>query len=116
MIFSKLTRLRSEKHRRHVAMLACACCGRPGPSQAAHANFGKGMGLKACDSQCFPLCPDCHRNHDQGGIPKEQRRALEVVYVDSTRAELVSRSLWTPEIEAAYRRAYEPMKQAAEAI
>lgn len=113
MMFPKISRLRSEKHRRNVSQLACVCCGREGPSQVAHANFGKGMGLKACDTQTFPMCPDCHRHHDTSGIPKEKRRQLEVVYVDRTRAELISRSLWTPEIEEAYRRAYEPMKAAA---
>lgn len=113
MMFPKLTRLRSEQHRRNVSQLACVCCGRPGPSQVAHANFGKGMGIKACDSQTFPMCPDCHRHHDTGGIPKETRRKLEVIYVDRCRAELIARSLWTPDVEAAYRRAYPAMKAAA---
>lgn len=113
MMFPKISRLRSEKHRRNVSQLACVCCGREGPSQVAHANFGKGMGLKACDTQTFPMCPDCHRYHDTSGIPKEKRRQLEVVYVDRTRAELISRSLWTPEIEEAYRKVYPVMKEAA---
>lgn len=51
------TLLRSEQHRRNVAALSCACCGRRGPNQAAHANITKGMGLKACDRLTFPLCP-----------------------------------------------------------
>lgn len=110
----KLTRWRSEKHRRNVASLACVACGHPGPSQCAHANFGKGFGVKADDSMTFPLCALCHAVHDQSGILKARRRRLEVVYVDATRAELIARSLWTPETEAAYRRAYEPMKQIAE--
>src|SRR3546814_8060197 len=94
MMFPKISRLRSEKHRRNVAALACVVCGRDGPSQCAHANFGKAMSRKACDSQTFPMCPDCHRHHDTGGIPKEKRRQLEVVYVARCRAELISRSLW----------------------
>jgi hypothetical protein len=72
------------------------------------------MGLKACDTQTFPMCPDCHRAHDAGGIARDERRRREVLYVDRTRAELIARSLWTPAIEQAYRRAYEPMKRAAE--
>ncbi|WP_232462551.1 DUF968 domain-containing protein [Bordetella genomosp. 9] len=116
MAFPKAQPYRSKKHLQNVASLACVCCGRAGPSQAAHANFGKGMGLKACDTQTFPLCPECHREHDAGGMPRDERRRREVVYVDRTRAELISRSLWTPVIEQAYRRAYEPMKRVAEAL
>ncbi|WP_255595993.1 hypothetical protein [Achromobacter sp. ACM05] len=107
------TVMRSEKHRRNVASLDCVVCGRFGPSQCAHANFGKGLGLKACDSQTFPACPDCHRFHDSGGISKEARRKLEVVYVDRTRAELIARGLWPADVEEAYKTAYEPMKRAA---
>lgn len=104
------TLLRSEQHRRNVAALNCACCGRQGPSQAAHANFTKGMGLKACDSLTFPLCPECHRDLDQGGkLLKEARRHREWIYVDGTRAELMALGQWTPEIELHYREAIKPL-------
>lgn len=109
------TLLRSEQHRRNVAALDCACCGRSGPSQAAHANTTKGMGLKACDSLTFPLCHECHRDLDQGGgLLKAARRHREWVYVDGTRAELMALGQWTPEIELHYRAACEPLKRAAE--
>lgn len=105
------TLLRSEQHRRNVAALNCACCGRQGPSQAAHANITKGIGLKACDSLTFPLCPVCHRAHDQGGsVLKLDRRHKEWVYVDGTRAELMALGKWTPEIELHYRKAIEPLR------
>jgi transcription elongation factor Elf1 len=113
MSFLKVPRLRSEKHRRNVASLDCVVCGRQGPSQCAHANFGKGLSLKACDSQTFAACPYCHQIHDQSGIEKQKRRALEVVYVDRTRDQLIERGLWTPEIERHYRAAYTPMRRAA---
>ncbi|MYZ41400.1 hypothetical protein [Schauerella aestuarii] len=109
----KNTRLRSEKHRRNVASLACVKCGLQGFTQAAHANFGKGLGLKACDSQLMALCVNCHRHHDSGGMNRDLRRRQEVQFIDLTRAELIARSLWTPEIEQAYRVAYEPLKRAA---
>ncbi|MFY2995887.1 hypothetical protein ACOTH8_21430 [Achromobacter xylosoxidans] len=109
------TLLRSEQHRRNVAALDCACCGCPGPSQAAHANTTKGMGLKACDSLTFPLCPECHRDLDQGGgLLKAARRHREWVYVDGTRAELMALGQWTPEIELHYQAACVPLKEAAE--
>lgn len=63
---------RSESYRRAVATLACRRCGLERHSQAAHSNYrGKGLGLKAADSDLFPLCADrpglsgCHTKHDQ---------------------------------------------------
>ena len=103
--------LRSEQHRRNVADLRCAACGKFGPSQCAHVNFGKGGALKACDSLTFPLCPACHRHHDQGGIAKDVRRRLEWEYVDYTRAELMQRGLWMPEVELHYQKAIEPLRR-----
>lgn len=47
---------RSEKYRRAVAELPCIYCGLHGRSQAAHANAGKGRGIKTGDETCFPLC------------------------------------------------------------
>ena len=46
---AKAAPVRSEPYRRAVATLPCAICGVHGYSQAAHANQGKGMGMKACD-------------------------------------------------------------------
>ncbi|ARP89806.1 hypothetical protein CAL14_05480 [Bordetella genomosp. 9] len=114
MMFPKPATWRSEKHRRNVAKLDCVVCGRSGLTQVAHANFGKGMGCKASDAMVFAACVHCHQYHDQGGLDRDKRRRLEVIYVDRTRAELIARSLWTPDVEAAYRAAYEPMKQAVE--
>ena len=101
--------LRSETHRRNVAALPCVATGKPGPSQCAHVNFGKGMGLKSCDSLCFPLSPEAHRAHDQGGMPRQQRLRLEWEYADATRAELIRRNQWRPEVEAAYQKAIVPL-------
>ena len=42
----KAAPVRSEPYRRAVATLPCAICGVHGYSQAAHANQGKGMGMK----------------------------------------------------------------------
>lgn len=80
----KEKRVRSEKYLRLVAAFPCANCGIDGFSQAAHPNTGKGMGLKADDNLCFPLCatrpgePGCHARFDQGAMyTKSQRRDLE---------------------------------------
>lgn len=103
---------RSEQHRRNVAALPCVVTGNPGPNQCGHANFGKGMAMKACDTVTFAICPEAHRLHDQSGIDRQVRRQLELVYVDRTRAELIARSQWTAEHESFYQRAIEPMKRA----
>lgn len=86
---------RSEKLRRLVAMLPCINCGKQGPNQCAHANYGKGMGMKASDLDTFSLCPDCHRRHDQGGeLTKTARRQIEQRWVEETRAHLSEEGLW----------------------
>lgn len=79
--------LRSESYRRFVASFPCFECGAPPPSQCAHANEGKGMGMKVCDRRSFPLCFPCHAAFDQSrGMTREQRRAKEVLYVDRMQA------------------------------
>ena len=84
--------VRSQKYRRAVASLPCVICGTPGYSQAAHANTGKGMGIKASDLTCFPACgprpgnQGCHAALDQGALfPKATRRELEPVWAADTR-------------------------------
>jgi hypothetical protein len=69
---------RSEAYRREIAGMPCSACGAPPPTQAAHANHrGKGMGMKCSDIFCFPLCPPCHAEFDQGkNYTRDQRRAL----------------------------------------
>lgn len=92
----KAAPVRSEAYRRAVATLPCAICGVPGYSQAAHANQGKGMGMKACDLTCFPACgprpgeQGCHAALDQGALfMKAVRRELEPVWAADT-----MRKLW----------------------
>ena len=62
---------RSEAYRRIVAAMPCANCGIAGYSQHAHANAGKGKGIKTDDRTGFPLCAPrpgiegCHARFDQ---------------------------------------------------
>lgn len=85
--------LRDEGYRRLVATLPCCWCAVIGHSQAAHANFGKGMGIKASDAETFPLCGpsgnNCHQHLDQGGqLIKAQRREYEELWACHTRMRL----------------------------
>lgn len=96
----KAAPVRSEPYRRAVATLPCAICGVHGYSQAAHANQGKGMGMKACDLTCFPACgprpgfQGCHAALDQGALfLKAVRRELEPVWAADT-----MRKLWEMEL------------------
>ena len=75
---------RSEPYRRWVASLPCALCHKPGPSQAAHADAGKGFGIKAGDDTCYPLCADvpgflgCHALiGSRARYTKQRRREIE---------------------------------------
>ncbi len=86
---------RDQAYLRRVAALACAHCKRAGPSQAAHADEGKGLAIKASDYETFPLCADgpgrrgCHSVIGaSGAFSREQRRALERKYVAMTREAL----------------------------
>ena len=93
--------VRSEAYRRAVASLPCAICGVPGYSQAAHANQGKGMGMKACDMTCFPACgprpgfQGCHAALDQGALfSKAVRRELEPVWAADTQRRIHAMGMW----------------------
>lgn len=93
--------VRNEAYRRAVASLPCAICGVYGYSQAAHANTGKGMGMKACDMTCFPACgprpgfQGCHAALDQGALfLKAVRRELEPVWAADTRRKVHALGLW----------------------
>lgn len=100
----KPTTWRSAAYRRAVASLPCVICKVPGYSQAAHANTGKGMGTKACDTTLFPACCDrpgvrgCHALLDQGALfPKHVRRELEPVWAADTRRRVVALGLFPEE-------------------
>ena len=93
--------LRSETYRRLVAALPCAMCGAPAPSQAAHADFGKGLQIKSDDRTCFPLCADapgwrgCHSVVGaSGSILREHRRELERKWSAQTRRAITDAGLW----------------------
>lgn len=93
MLFPKARPVRSESYRRWVASLPCIACGIEGYSQAAHANQGKGLGMKVSDLRTFPLCAPhgfhmgCHAQFDMTlGMTKAERRKLEAEYVERTQA------------------------------
>lgn len=95
MSFQKQPTFRSEAWRRAVASLDCICCKRSGPSQCAHINSrGKGMGMKAPDCWTFPLCPECHREFDQGARwDKQEKRELADLWVLLTVLDLASKGM-----------------------
>ena len=93
--------IRSEAYRRAVASLPCVICGIAGHSQAAHANTGKGAGMKTCDLTCFPACADrpgvrgCHSKLDQGALfTRAVRQQLEPVWAADTQRRLLAMGLW----------------------
>jgi hypothetical protein len=80
--------VRSEPYRRWVASLPCMACKIEGFSQAAHPNQGRGLGQKASDLDCFPLCAarpghqGCHILHDQLiDMTLAERREIERNYI-----------------------------------
>lgn len=92
--FPKPLTFRSEKLRRAVAELPCVCCGRVGLTQAAHANQGKGMSIKASDAMIAALCVTCHSDLDTGGaMTKAERRAFEHEVIAKTYIALIEAGL-----------------------
>jgi hypothetical protein len=97
--FPKERPVRSEPYRRLVAALPCWLCGLTDNSQAAHSDFGKGMGAKSSDITCYPLCHSCHTNMGaSGAYTKAGRRSLEMVGADETQATLIAMSQDDPKI------------------
>ena len=73
--YPKESAFRSERWRRAVASLPCVVCFRDGPSQAAHRNFGKSMGMKTDDCFTAALCQACHSEIDSGAhLSRQERR------------------------------------------
>jgi hypothetical protein len=91
-MYPKAVIVRSKPYLRWVASLACAGCGIEGFSQAAHANYGKGMAMKTCDTRTFPLCGPhwgrigCHAEHDlRIDMTRDDGREREDRYTSQTR-------------------------------
>jgi len=103
----KETPARSDRYRRIVAALSCACCGIADRSQAAHPNEGKGLAMKADDRLCFPMCADgpgyrgCHSKLDQGALySRDERRRFERLAGERTRATVRAMGLWPADLPA----------------
>ena len=85
----------SEVWRRNVASIPCVFCGLP--SQAAHRNEGKGLGLKTDDCLTAALCQACHAEIDQGkALSRPERRARIDAAIVLTLLEMVRRELIQP--------------------
>ena len=95
-----------EGYRRLVRSFPCLGCGAHGRSQFAHANQGKGMGLKSDDRWGFPLCrptfgaAGCHAEHDQHGlVEKAERREKEARMAAATRAAIRLLGMWPRDLD-----------------
>ena len=95
-----------EGYRRVVATLPCAHCFVRGYSQAAHADEGKGMGIKSDDRTCYPACgprpgiPGCHwLIGTSGTFAREERRAMEQEYARRTRRAILAAGLWPTDLQ-----------------
>lgn len=90
---------RSQKLLALVRQVPCVSCGLFG-TQAAHSNqgrHGKGKSIKASDAAIMALCPDCHRELDQGGVfTKAEAEALTNKYIALTYIHLIETGLLKP--------------------
>ena len=99
----KPRRVKNESYRQFVAGQPCFSCGVWGLSQACHPN-GAGMGTKASDLECFPLCctrqgiEGCHFRFDQCiGMTRMLRKELEAGYI--ARMQAIARAAGRPEFK-----------------
>ena len=97
----KKTVWKNEAYRRLVASFDCEHCGKGAPSQAAHAEQGKGMGIKSDDRTCFAACADspgrrgCHSILGQSGMfTRDQRRVIEQNHARKTREAIRQSGQW----------------------
>ena len=74
---------RASRYRMWIRSLPCAACGLEPGGEAAHTGSDGGLGLKASDYSCIPLCADCHRfgagaYHVIGRRQFERRRSIDI--------------------------------------
>lgn len=94
--------LQHQGYMRLVRTFPCERCGRAGPSEFAHADQGKGSGIKSDCREGTSLCgyrspedPGCHWLVGTKRIyPKQQRRELERGWAANTRARVRRLGLW----------------------
>lgn len=67
--FFKKKTFRSMKYKKFISNQACCNCHVPAPSDPHHEALPgqRGTGIKAPDSQCLPLCHECHVFRHQKG-------------------------------------------------
>jgi hypothetical protein len=104
--------VRCEAYLRYVAAMPCWLCGAVSRSQAAHADEGKGLGIKAGDDRTFPLCADqpgksgCHHAMGTAGTyTRDVRRRMERQAVAFTQHALIERAASDPVLRAVLVRA-----------
>ena len=99
----------ADNFRRWLRKLPCAACQRPATEMAlnesAHVDHGgdKGMGTKASDRFCIPLCPECHeRQHSEGWLTFERKlpQSSAVSLSNMYWAEWPGRREWERELAA----------------
>ncbi len=99
--------LQHEGYMRLVRALPCAHCQRPGASQFAHADEGKGLAIKTDCRRGYPACgPDLAKNRigchellgSTGTMPRTIVRILAATYAAQTRKTIIDRGQWPADL------------------
>lgn len=101
----KLNYLQHQGYMDTVRRMACAHCGRRGPSQFCHSDENKGMGYRTDCRNGWPGCADgpgrvgCHTMVGSTGMfTRDQRRALERHLAAKTRAAIIAAGRWPADL------------------
>lgn len=95
VLVPKENAIQHEGYMNLVRAMACMHCGKSPRSDFAHADQGKGIGIKTDCRRGFPLCRACHHMvGSTGTLGRDERRRLEAEYGARTRAEIEADGAW----------------------
>ncbi len=76
-IYQRHKPVRDEVYRQFVKRMPCAACLKTWGIDPAHTG-PHGIGQKACDLSCIPLCRQCHDDYDAAPMKFAARKKLDV--------------------------------------
>ncbi len=77
LIYRAVKPVRDPQYRRFIKSLPCIACLKTWSVDPCHTG-PHGIGQKACDLKCIPLCRKCHREHDANPAAFVEKHGLNI--------------------------------------